>query len=480
MILLAISTALGADAAGYLRIMTRPDFEGGDGKLGYWNLYGRLLNEGPYVALELRQAVLDRRPGSTEPWTDLHVKLEGGSVQGADTGNGGLANFRLSQVYAQAGNLGLAGTSWRVGTLDSNLGDLGLYDVRLGQVLEDTIGMQATVQSGAMDLVLGVGDAGYAIRGTSYNTVFSAGGTLRASVAGHFDAAMGGQVRHEPAVVGNRNAPYDTPGIAYEDWIRGRVVTSFLDEHPGQEQAFPDPVATSASSGKVVGSLGFGGFGPLRWNALYVNWVVLHPQGPTTETVDGVDYPVYVTSFTDQRSQLNVGNELQLQVVPGTWDLAWGILGGEYTDADNEVAPSDHDRTFYSTVLRNQFALSPVVHLLIESSAAREISRNGNRYRNHFDSLFENTAGAADSEGLEHGDSAERLTWQGKGGVVLNPLGPGIYARPSLRVLYGAQYSTQDNAFGNSFVETLADYNAFGNVERHWHHVLALEAEAWF
>ena len=26
------------NAGGYFRIMTRPDFQGGDGKLGYWNL----------------------------------------------------------------------------------------------------------------------------------------------------------------------------------------------------------------------------------------------------------------------------------------------------------------------------------------------------------------------------------------------------------------------------------------------------------
>ena len=46
--------AYGAEGSvgGYMRVMTRPDFQGGDGRLGYWNLYGRLLNEGPFVALE--------------------------------------------------------------------------------------------------------------------------------------------------------------------------------------------------------------------------------------------------------------------------------------------------------------------------------------------------------------------------------------------------------------------------------------------
>ena len=44
---------------GYFRLMARPDFQGGNGKLGHWNLYGRLLNEGPWAALELRLLLLD-------------------------------------------------------------------------------------------------------------------------------------------------------------------------------------------------------------------------------------------------------------------------------------------------------------------------------------------------------------------------------------------------------------------------------------
>jgi hypothetical protein len=120
------------------------------------------------------------------------------------------------------------------------------------------------------------------------------------------------------------------------------------------------------------------------------------------------------------------------------------------------------------------------VHLLFESSGAIEMSTNGNRWRNHADSVFKNVGGLPDTEGLEYGDSDRRLTWQGKGGLVLNPLGRGIYSRPSIRILYGAQYSTMNNAFGNSFVETLSQYNEFETAERHWHHVIAFEAEAWF
>ena len=117
---------------------------------------------------------------------------------------------------------------------------------------------------------------------------------------------------------------------------------------------------------------------------------------------------------------------------------------------------------------------------MVESSIARERSKNGNAYRNHGDSIFQSTGGSADSRGLEFGDSDTRDTWQGKGGIVLNPFGPGIYVRPSLRLLYGVQWSTQNNAFGNAFVESVSDLNEFGAWENHWHHVIGLEVEAWF
>ena len=43
-----------AHVGGYFRVMTRPDLQGGSGRLGYWNLYGRLLNEGPYATLDFK------------------------------------------------------------------------------------------------------------------------------------------------------------------------------------------------------------------------------------------------------------------------------------------------------------------------------------------------------------------------------------------------------------------------------------------
>ena len=94
--------------------------------------------------------------------------------------------------------------------------------------------------------------------------------------------------------------------------------------------------------------------------------------------------------------------------------------------------------------------------------------------------VFANTHGLADSRGFEIGDSDTRDTWQLKAGIVLNPNGRGIFIRPSLRLLYGLQYSSQNQAWGNAFSDSLDQYNIFSGTERHWHSVIAIEAEAWF
>jgi hypothetical protein len=484
-VIVLIAGASAMDAGGYLRVMTRPDFEGGDGRLGYWNLYGRLLNEGPYAALELRQEVLERQPGYAEPWSDLHVKIEGGTIQGADSGGGSLAYLRLSQAYVQAGNAPFAGVTWRAGTLESNFGDLGLYDMRPAQILIDTVGLGARWTPGGsrpwpLALDLGIGDAGYSIRGENYDTVFSGGAAARLSIGRHLQLGLGAQLRSEPNVASNRYAPHATPGVSYEDYVRGDVVAAWVAENPGQEADFPGPRGREATSWIGVAYLGFGGWRVLRWNNTFANVQRLHPQGFTTETYDGEAYTIYLADLTDERRQFNIGNEMQLALVPDRLDVAWGLLFGDDTDGDNDIVPSDADRRFWSSVVRAQTFLTPTLHLLVETSLAKEFSRNGNAYRQHYDSIFTGTDGVTDSEGLEYGDSDTRDTWQGKAGFVINPLGPGMYVRPSIRVLYGVQWSSQNNAFGNSFAETQDEYADFQPVERHWHNVVALETEAWF
>lgn len=467
-------------AAGYFRVMTRPDLQGGDSRLGFWNLYGRLLNEGPYAMLELRLALLEEHPATRDVWTRVHARVEGGSVANLDPGGGSLAHFRLSQLYVQAGNLLLEDVTWQLGTLEHYYGELGLYDLRPATLFFDTVGLSARYQRGPFDLLVGVGDAGFALRGVEYSTILTGGASLRARLGDHVEVGVGGQLYVEPEVEGNRFAPYQTPGIDYEDFVRGEVAQSFLEENPGMEEFFPRPVATSSASWKAVAYLGFGGLGPIRWNSLFANALRLHPDNFVSETFEGRLYDVYVTDFTDERYQINVGNEMQLVLLPGRLDLVWAALYGRHWDRDNDIVAAESDRSFASTVARFQLYVTETTHLLAETSLAREVSENGNLYREHVDSVFQSSGGVSDPRGLEFGDSDERRTWQGKIGWVLSPLGTGIYTRPSLRVLYGVQHSSQNNAFGNDFVDSLDDFNAFPNQERHWHHVLALEAETWF
>ena len=467
-------------AAGYLRIMTRPDFQGGDGRLGFWNLYGRLLNEGPYALLQLRMELMPRAPGSKDPWTAVTARVEGGSIANTDARGGRLDAFRLSQLNIQAGNVLFEDVTFTLGTLDYWFGDLSLYDVRPGQIFFETVGLFARVDKPDFELLLGVGDSGWALRGDRYSTIFTGGGQARLRLSRHLEVGFGGQYFFEPEVVGNRNAPHATPGVDYEDYLRRRVAERFVLQNPGREQLFPRPEPTDASSFKLVGYLGFGGLGPIRWNNTFANFLVRHPDRSVTETFGGQEFLIYTKALTDERFQLNVGNEMQLELIPGRLDALWGLLYGRHWDRDNEIAPSDDDREFLSTVLRLQLYLTEGVHLLAETSYAREHSTQGNLYRNTKDAVFRSTGGLSDPEGLEFGGSDTRLTWQGKGGVVLSPTGKGIFARPSLRLLYGAQRSTQNNAFGNSFAESLDENEIFQPREAHWHHVVALEAETWF
>ena len=66
----------------------------------------------------------------------------------------------------------------------------------------------------------------------------------------------------ESSVEGHIHAPYDTPEMNYEDWLRGEVIQTFRAENPISADRFPDPIPTTANSNHVFGYLGFGGLGP--------------------------------------------------------------------------------------------------------------------------------------------------------------------------------------------------------------------------
>ncbi len=461
--------------------MARPDFQGGIGRLGFWNLYGRLLNEDPFASLELKLDMLQAPPGSSATTASIHAKIEGGTVANSDFKNGSLAFFRLAQLYAEVGNVFLDKVTWRLGTLEYFFGgDLSLYDRKPAALFTDTVGLMATYRHDRFDLRIGLGDSGFAVRGLNYAPIFNAGaGATVRLVPGHLEVGGGAQVAYEPFVEGNRNSSYVTPEVRYEDFLRKEVVKHFVETHPGQEGLFfkPQPSAQPSTSWRAVGYLGFGEFGPLKWDKLFVSYRRLHPDN----FYDEGTVRIYIADLTRDRYQLELGNEALVTIWPERIDAAWGVLYGDDSNLANTIAAGEDNRTYMSTVLRVQVYLTHTVHVLLEGVLAQEKSKNGNLWREHYDSIFRNTALTSDSRGLEMGDARVRNTMQLKGGLVLNPTGLGIYARPSLRLLYGVQYSSMQAAFGNGFSESLNQFNEFPvGSERHWHHLISLESEGWF
>ncbi|MDX9721079.1 MAG: hypothetical protein RBU37_10035 [Myxococcota bacterium] len=476
-------------AGGYFRVFARPDFDGGWSKLGLWNLYGRLLNEGPWAALELKLDVLQQTPGSKDVWTSLHAKIEGGSVKGADVFNGGLGSFAMTQLYVKAGNVLFDNVVWQLGTIDTYFGDLGLYDMRPAELFFETLGLSATWQTQYADVLLGVGDSGYFLHGDQYNTVLTFGGAVRVRPLDGLEFGLGGQAFYEPAVEGNRFAPHKTTlpdYLGYEDYLRGRIISTFastegLGSVEAVAQDFPRPEPVSLLSWKAIAYLGFGKLGPLKWNNLFANFTLKHPQKVYRESYQGQSFDIYVTELTDERYQLNVGDEMQLELIPGWFDMVLGMVLGNHYDNDNELSATEEDRFFWSVVARGQVYLSNNIHVLVETSFASEESKQGSLWRGHYDSIFQNNEGVVDAEGFEYGDLDTRQTWQLKAGLILNPTGTGIFSRPSIRLLYGLQHSNMHNAFGNSFVQSQADYEVFRETaDRHLHQIISLEAEAWF
>ncbi len=466
---------------GYYRIMARPDFQGGIGRLGFWNLYGRLLNEDPFASLELKLDMLQAPPGSSNTTASIHAKIEGGTVANADIRNGSFAFFRLAQLYAEVGNVFLDRVTWRLGTLEYFFGgDLSLYDRKPAALFTDTVGLMATYRRDRFDVMVGVGDSGFATRGLNYAPLFNAGAgaTLRI-LPGHLELGGGAQIAWEPFVEGNRNSSYVSPGLRYEDFVRKEVILHFNETNPGQVGQFtrPQPAGQSSTSWRAVGYLGFGDVGPLKWNKTFVAYRRLHPDNFYDEGA----FRIYIADLTRDRYQFEFGNEALFTIWPNRVDAAWSVLYGDDTNFANTIAAGEDNRTYLSTVLRLQVYLTRTVHVLLEGVLAQERSKNGNLWREHYDSIFKNTARIPDARGLEMGDASTRNTMQLKGGLVLNPTGLGIYARPSIRLLYGVQYSTMQAAFGNGFSESLGQFNEFPvGSERHWHHLISLESEGWF
>lgn len=364
----ADSSQARARVGGYLRMAARPDLQGGDGRLGFWNLYGRLLNEGSWAALELNVDLLPPQAARSTPWSTATFRVEGNSIFGADAGNGGLSNYRFFQAYVRAGNLFLKDVTWQLGTLQTWMGDLGLYDFRPAELFFGTLGLSGTYRNDDVEVLVGVGDSGFALRGTDYSPVLTAGGQARWLVNEHLAIGAGGAYYFEANVSDNPNAPHATENLSYENFVRGEVVQRYAENFPGQEELFyrNRPIrGVSADSFKLIAYLGFGNLGPLRWNNLFANYLRRHPQSRTTESYDGAEYILYVTELTDERYEVNVGNEMQLIVWPGVIEAAWGTFYGRHWNEDNAIVAGEDNRTIASTVLRLQGFITDEFHLLL-------------------------------------------------------------------------------------------------------------------
>lgn len=485
-------------AGGYFRVAARPDFQGGKSQLGLWNISGRLLNETTWAALEMRLQLLKASPGTNEVWTSLHAKIEGGSAHAADLLNGALGDFALTQLYAKAGNVLIKDVVWQLGTLDYYFGDLGLYDMKFAEIFYDTIGLSAFWSNKYADVLVGIGDSGYLKKSNGYNAVLTFGAATRIRPTDNFEFGLGAELFYEPSVTGSENGPHQTQfdansGVTYENYARKNVLETYArqfgtdDNLAKFENSYPHPTETDAFSFKVIGYVGFGKLGPLKWNNLFLNFLREHPESYYYETYQNVQKRIYIKEWTDERYQFNIGDEMNFEIVKDRFDLTVAGIFGYHFDKDDEVSASERNRLIGSVVARGQVYITPTVHILAETSYAQENSLNGNLWRKSPRSVRSSTNGIASDVGLEYGDLDSRKTWQGKLGLVLNPGGAGIFARPSLRIMYGTQYSNAHNAFPNSNTESLDLTNEFFGQEtlqkldaRHWHHVISIEAEAWF
>lgn len=481
-------------AGGYFRIAARPDFQGGWSKLGLWNISGRLLNETTWAALEMRLQLIKQSPGTNEIWTSIHAKVEGGSAHAADLLNGSLGNFALTQLYAKAGNVLIENVVWQVGTLDFYFGDLGLYDMKFAEIFYETVGLSATWSNQYADLLFGIGDSGYLKHSKGYSPVLTFGTAIRIKPKDGVEFGIGAELFYEPSVEGSENSPQQTrfgkeTHVDYESFVRNEVITDLLTQLQDPSlltTQYPKPSPTDAFSFKLVGYLGFGKLGALKWNNLFFNFLRQHPEQYYYDETSGTPYRVYIKEWTDERYQFNLGDEMNLEIVKNRFDLTWAAMFGYHFDKDDSIRASENNRMIWSIVARGQIYILPTVHILAETSYAQEKSLNGNLWRAKAGSIWENNQGIVNDKGLEYGDLDLRKTWQGKLGFVINPAGTGIFSRPSLRLMYGIQYSNMHNAFQNSSVETQTQSNEFyGNdfqsiPTKHWHHVLSIEAEAWF
>ena len=305
-------------AGGYFRLQAFTDFQGGNGQLGLSPLgcgvggpciYGRLMNEGPDLILEMRYLMIGSDKTPDTPWAALVLRAEGESFLGTDSGNGNLSNYAITRFAVDAGNLLLQNVTWRIGVLWYEPNNLGLYDMFLDDLFYGVMGASAFYKTPTLDLLVGIGDEGWQLLGSHYNTVYHGrwlgalapeqplrarrrrAVRLRARQPGQPERAVADSRRQLPASTTSRP--------------RSRASTR-RTRSPGT--LFPNPTPTSAENWKAVGYLGFGKLGPLDWNSFYIHYMRKPPLTNYTETfqapgaVAPQSYTIYVSATSPARS----------------------------------------------------------------------------------------------------------------------------------------------------------------------------------
>lgn len=496
---------------GYFRAMARSDFGYNSPTLGWWPLYGRLMNETPWMMAEAGfHTVMPEK--KSDPRATVVMKVEGGSFRNTDAGMGSLSNYRITQMYLETENVVFRHFITQTGTLWYNMGYIGIYDMYVAQTMWETAGFRAGHRWDTMEYFVGIGDSGYHIheqrKGSNsfanikndigYTSVPTAGALYKVnlhkfsllrpvtSILKHLQSGISFMYFYEPASEGNPNAPHQTQGIDIQDIMRQQSLEKYFLANPGQEENFPWPEATSASSFRGTWWLGFAlgvKMGPvsLNWSDLSVQFVKKHPDVAVTESYNGVTRDIYITEFTDEKYEFQIVNETAWTIWPGLVDMNIGLAFGKAWDNDNLYRPDDANRTIMSFVIRPQVYITRDLHILTEVSYAREKSTRGYRYREHYDSIQSNIGGVPDDDGLEWGDTDTKHTWQFKVGPIISPAGKGINTRPQIRLLYGVQNSNVHAAFGTSYDESLERRNVWNRrQDLHWHHMVSLEVEHWF
>ena len=119
---------------------------------------------------------------------------------------------------------------------------------------------------GECDWILASGTRVGSIRGERYNPVVTAGSTLRVGLGKHAQFGLGGQWKKEAVVEGHIYAPYDTPGVDYEDWIRGEVVR-LPGGQPHHGRPLPDPEPATPALATRLATLALVNWAPFNGTA---------------------------------------------------------------------------------------------------------------------------------------------------------------------------------------------------------------------